>query len=80
METAEGGAEGRKDDVGLTGMTREGIVENAVDVEARAVEEAFDGRRPGRVRSALGGGWDEGVVGRAREGVVARSDDGGMIR
>lgn len=79
METAEGGAEGRKDDVGLTGMTRDGIVEKLVDVDARAVEEAFDGRRPGRVRSALGG-WDEGVVGRARDGVVALSDDGGRIR
>ena len=81
MEIAEGGAEGRIEDVGLTGITRDGIVENVVDVEARTLEDAFDGRRPGRVRSALGGGCcEDGVVGRTREGVVARSEVGGRVR
>lgn len=56
MEIAEDGAVGRSDDIGLVGITREGTCENVVDVEARILEEAFDGRRSCLVRRALGGG------------------------
>lgn len=55
-ETADGGTKGRIEDVGVEGITSDGTCENVVDVEARIVEEAFEGLRPGRVRSALGGG------------------------
>lgn len=55
-ETADGGTEGRIVDVGVEGITRDGTCENVVDVDARIVEEAFEGLRPGRVRRALGGG------------------------